>query len=277
MQHQHERQHQPTHTRLRNAGLDGLEDRFVYHICHRRDGDRHREGPSAPELLLTHLAASPRPVLEMVGASFHERSAFSQRSTCAIGTPSRSVGGQREGFFRFLGPSCRLARGALRRSVSGTLFPHRPRRTKLLVGAIEPPQNGAQNRPSSAFERRRQVGGPAPRALPSPGAACAGGAPTRPRPRARAVRPARGNPWGRSGRLHAPEAARTGPVNALRRYCTVSREGAGSNGHNGHFLGQPTRPWVGTPRGVTQVRWAYPTDFWRILANSRSPWTMGSR
>ena len=36
-------------------------------------------------------------------------------------------------------------------------------------------------------------------------------------PRARAVRPARGNPWGRSGRLHAPEAARTGPVNALRR------------------------------------------------------------
>ena len=35
---------------------------------------------------------------------------------------------------------------------------------------------------------------------------------------ARAVRPARGNPWGRSGRLHAPEAARTGPVNALRRY-----------------------------------------------------------
>jgi hypothetical protein len=56
-----------------------------------------------------------------------------------------------------------------------------------------------------------------PGALPSPGAACAGGAPTRTRPRARAVRPARGNPWGRSGRLHAPEAARTGPVNALRR------------------------------------------------------------
>ena len=67
-----------------------------------------------------------------------------------------------------------------------------------------------------AISTSRQVGDPAPRALPSPGAACAGGAPTRPRPRARAVRPARGNPWGRSGRLHAPEAARTGPVNAFR-------------------------------------------------------------
>ena len=88
-----------------------------------------------------------------------------------------------------------------------------------------------------------------PGALPSPGAACAGGAPTRPRPRARAVRPARGNPWGRSGRLHAPEAARTGPVNALRRYCTVSREGAGSNGHNGHFFGQPGRDHLGTSPG----------------------------
>ena len=53
---------------------------------------------------------------------------------------------------------------------------------------------------------------------------------------------------------------------AKKTYCTVSRGGAGSNGHNGHFLGQPTRPWVGTPRGVTQVRWAYPTDFSWCLA-----------
>ena len=67
-----------------------------------------------------------------------------------------------------------------------------------------------------------------PGALPSPGAACAGGAPTRPRPRARAVRPARGNPWGRSGRLHAPEAARTGPVNALRRSRTYNSQRGGS-------------------------------------------------
>ena len=90
---------------------------------------------------------------------------------------------------------------------------------------------------------------------------CAGGAPNRPRPRVRAVRPSRGNPWGRSGRLHAPEAPRTGPVSALRRYSSWSPPGRWLNGHNGHFLGQPTRPWVGTPRGVTQVRWAYPTDF----------------
>ena len=85
-----------------------------------------------------------------------------------------------------------------------------------------------------------------PGALPcSPGAACAGGAPTRPRPRAaRAVRPARGSPWGRSGRLHAPEAPRTGPVSALRRYSSWSPPGRWLNGHNGHFSGQPGRDHV---------------------------------
>ena len=78
-----------------------------------------------------------------------------------------------------------------------------------------------------------------------------------------AVRRARHDAPRRSGRLHAPEAPRTGPVSALRRYSSWSPPGRWLNGHNGHFLGQPTRPWVGTPRGVTQVRWAYPTDFWR--------------
>ena len=47
----------------------------------------------------------------------------------------------------------------------------------------------------------------------------------------------------------APAAARTGPVNALRRYWTVSRGGAGFNGHNGHFLGQPGRDHHGTSPG----------------------------
>ena len=81
-----------------------------------------------------------------------------------------------------------------------------------------------------------------------------------------AVRPARHDAPRRSGRLHAPEAPRTGPVSALRRYSSWSPPGRWLNGHNGHFLGQPTRPWVGTPRGVTQVRWAYPTDFSWFLA-----------
>ena len=90
-----------------------------------------------------------------------------------------------------------------------------------------------------------------PGALPPPGAACAGGAPNRPRPRARAVRPARGNPWGRSGRLHAPEAARTGPVNALRRCSSWSPPGRWLNGHNGHFSCQPSRPRLPTSREVT--------------------------
>ena len=81
-----------------------------------------------------------------------------------------------------------------------------------------------------------------------------------------AVRPARHDAPRRSGRLHAPEAPRTGPVSALRRYSSWSPPGRWLNGHNGHFLGQPTRPWVGTPRGVTQVRWAYPTDLMCGLA-----------
>ena len=194
-------------------------------------------------------ARSPRSVLEMVGAS--------SRRTPRLQFPKHSrdrnaVGkrwGARGSIFRFFGPSCRLARGASEECVSGTLFHPGPSRLFFRIGAPKPPPSGAQVGPRQANSEGRQVGGPAPRALPSPGAACAGGAPTRPRPRARAVRPARGNPWGRSGRLHAPEAARTGPVNALRRYCTVSREGAGSNGHNGHFFGQPGRDHLGTSPG----------------------------
>ena len=63
------------------------------------------------------------------------------------------------------------------------------------------------------------------------------------------VRPARDNPWGRSGRLHAPEAARTGPVNALRRYSSWSPPGRWLNGHNGHFSCRPGRDHLGTSPG----------------------------
>ena len=58
------------------------------------------------------------------------------------------------------------------------------------------------------------------------------------------------------GTLRSPPRPRGGAnragerdVNALRRYCTVSREGAGSNGHNGHFFGQPGRDHLGTSPG----------------------------
>ena len=110
-------------------------------------------------------------------------------------------------------------------------------RARLLLGATP-------HQPKGLIKGTHLVGDPAPRALPSPGAACAGGAPNRPRPRARAVRPARGNPWGRSGRLHAPEAPRTGPVSALRRYSSWSPPGRWLNGHNGHFSCQPGRDHV---------------------------------
>ena len=51
---------------------------------------------------------------------------------------------------------------------SGTLFPHRPRRTKLLVGALIQRLRHCKPPPSAFFERRRQVGGPAPRRAPLP-------------------------------------------------------------------------------------------------------------
>ena len=186
-------------------------------------------------------ARSPRSVLEMVGAS--------SRRTPRLQFPKHSrdrnaVGkrwGARGSIFRFFGPSCRLARGASEECVSGTLFLQLGWEEMQPVGATKAPPGEAQAPPRHAIPDGRQVGGPAPRGLPSPGAACAGGAPNRPRPRAPAVRPARGNPWGRSGRRHAPEAARTGPVSALRRYSSWSPPGRWLNEHNGHFFG-PAEP-----------------------------------
>ena len=54
-------------------------------------------------------------------------------------------------------------------------------------------------------------------------------APPRRRPPLPAVRPAGPGGWRRPGRLHAPEAARTGPVSASRRsHVLMPRGGAGS-------------------------------------------------
>ena len=151
-------------------------------------------------------------------------------------------------FFDF-GAVLSLARGASRGVYLRTLFLQLGWALFFLIGEPKPPPGGAQVGPRQANSEGKQVGGPAPRALPPPGAACAGGAPNRPRPRVRAVRPARGNPWGRSGRLHAPEAARTGPVNALRRCSSWSPPGRWLNGHNGHFSCQPGRDHLGTSPG----------------------------
>ena len=70
--------------------------------------------------------------------------------------------------FPILGPSCRLARGASRRSVSGTLFSRRRWGMNLPPGATKPPQNGAQAPHQLAISTSRQVGGPAPRRAPLP-------------------------------------------------------------------------------------------------------------
>ena len=74
-------------------------------------------------------------------------------------------------------------------------------------------------------------------------------APLRRRPPLPAVRPAVRGGYRRSGRLHAPEAARTGPVSAFRPYFSWTPQGQWFNGQNGHFSCQPGRNHVGTPPG----------------------------
>ena len=62
---------------------------------------------------------------------------------------------------------------------SSTLFSQwRPAET-LLIRAAAPPDSGRLFRHQSGVPKGKQVGDTAPRGLPSPGAACAGGAPTR--------------------------------------------------------------------------------------------------
>ena len=73
-------------------------------------------------------------------------------------------------------------------------------------------------------------------------------APPRRRPPLPAVRPAGPGGWRRPGRLHAPEAARTGPVSASRRsHVLMPRGGAGSTGKwplTGFLAGEsPNQTW----------------------------------
>ena len=177
-----------------------------------------------------------------------------------------AVGGSRKHFpiFWAIMPTCSrsIAGGANPLPFFGAAWEKKTgdTRARLLI-------RSTKHRPKGLNKGTHLVGGPAPRGLPSPGAACAGGAPNRPRPRARAVRPARGNPWGRSGRLHAPEAARTGPVNALRRYSSWSPPGRWLNGHNGHFSCQPGRDHLGTSPGGYGSGFNGPRAVLKILPN----------
>ena len=125
-------------------------------------------GVGALNVLDQCSARSPRSVLEMVGAS--------SRRTPRLQFPKHSrdrnaVGkrwGARGSIFRFFGPSCRLARGALEECVSGTLFLQLGWEEMQPVGALvscgthgKPPQH-------HAIPDGRQVGGPAPRRAPLP-------------------------------------------------------------------------------------------------------------
>ena len=91
-------------------------------------------------------------------------------------------------------------------------------------------------------------------------------APPRRRPPLPAVRPAGPGGWRRPGRLHAPEAARTGPVSASRRYLSWSPRGRRVNGQNGHFSCQLGRDRHGTPNSRYGSGFNGPRDFSRGLA-----------
>ena len=154
-----------------------------------------------------------------IGRSFmdrRERLGSSSRSIRAIGTPWGSGGGLEEAFSDFLGHHADLLEEH-RKSVYLVPFFFNGLRAKVRRYArSDLHKMEHRTGPRLPFSELGMSEAQPPGALPPPGAACAGGAPNRPRPRVRAVRPARGNPWGRSGRLHAPEAPRTGPVNAFR-------------------------------------------------------------
>ena len=113
-------------------------------------------------------ARSPRSVLEMVGASSRRTPRLQFPKHSRDRNAVRKRWGARGSIFRFLGPSCRLARGASEECVSGTLFHPGPSRLFFRIGAPKPPQNGAQVGPRQANGDGRQVGGPAPRRVPTP-------------------------------------------------------------------------------------------------------------
>ena len=111
-----------------------------------------------------------------------------------------------------------------------------PRRSKIAKApapAATRPPRGSQGPPTGAHTPHN--GQPQRRA------------PLRRRPPLPAVRPAVRGGYGRSGRLHAPEAARTGPLSAFRPYFSWTPQGQWFNGQNGHFSCQPGRNRDGTP------------------------------
>jgi hypothetical protein len=84
-----------------------------------------------------------------------------------------------------------------------------------------------------------------------------------------AIRAAGPGGWRRPGRLHAPEAARTGPVSASRSYLSWSPRGRRVNGQNGHFSCQAGRNHVGTLGGRYGSGFNGPRAVFLVLPNRR--------
>ena len=118
--------------------------------------------------------------------------------------------------------------------------------------------------------RRLRIGPrprPHPKSTPPPRVQRRHRAPPRRRPPLPAVRPAGPGAWRRPGRLHAPEAARTGPVSASRPFSRTYAQGGGRlNGKwplTGFLAGEsPNQTWgamLTDLNGLKAVRLILPT------------------
>ena len=189
--------------------------------------------------LFAHLAPCPDLLLASVGTSCHERAAFSDRSppqserAPAVGKstraerPTRGLLGGKDLLCAWSVGSFLLtpARGA----------PCRRSRLILCGGPCLAPPGGAKPRPQLEVDRvLEELRTPGPGSTQPPRVQRQHRAPPRRRPPLPAVRPAGPGGWRRPGRLHAPEAARTGPVSASRRsHVLMPRGGAGSTENGG--------------------------------------------
>ena len=147
-------------------------------------------------------------------------------------------------------------------NMAGGLYLLTPARGAPSACTGPPPLSAELLAPLRGHKRPPQENGGTPREVSSPGIGVDTAntrdrhhrAPPRRRPPLPAVRPAGPGGWRRPGRLHAPEAARTGPVSASRRsHVLMPRGGAGSTGK---------WPLTGFLAGAS-VNWAWaviPTD-----------------
>ena len=192
-------------------------------------------------------AAEGRPALRVTNAP-----AFSERSPAAIGTRSgsRKSTSAENTDSRPARRQVHLVHGlsGLYSTNSGKGSPVRDSGAKSGRVAVAFRRHQNKPRPQLRFSTTQEVSSSGLGSTQPPRVRTQHRAPPRRRPPLPAVRPAGPGGWRRPGRLHAPEAARTGPVSASRRsHVLMPRGGAGSTGKwplTGFLAGEsPNQIW----------------------------------